>query len=247
MTDQPSAEELAQLRLRLDQSDRRTFEFVARLAHELRTPLGAILMWAHVLRTGRDTDRIPALDAIDASARAQSKMIENLLDVARAMAGRLRLLRSVVDLRTVVRAAIDASGPIANARGVALTEAIDADQVQVSGDPARLGQVVSNLIDNGIKFTSPGGSVDVRLTRTTSTARVAVRDTGRGLPREVLTDVFAPFGSPGDGEIRVAGSLGLGLAFVRLVTELHGGTVTADSEGPERGCTFTVDLPLQPG
>jgi signal transduction histidine kinase len=231
--------------LRLDQTDRRISEFVARMAHELRTPLGAILMWVHVLRMARDADRDAALDAIETSARSQSKIIEELLDVSRALTGRLRIERTTVDLGVVVQKAAAAMGQVAAARGVKLEIAIDSGEFQVEGDSARLGEMASHLVSNGIKFTPSGGSVEVRLTRSAGTARIVVRDTGRGIEPREIPGIFTAFRSGGDDERPPGGGLGLGLAFVRLLAELHHGVVSVNSEGPGRGSVFTVAIPLE--
>lgn len=237
--------EVEALRSRLQESDDRMHQFMARLAHELRTPLGAILMWAHVLRVGRDADRDVAVDAIEASARAESKLIGDLLDVAHAVAGRLRIERSTVDLRESVRMAVEAVGAAAVARAVRLDVSIADHPVEVSGDLKRLGQLVSNMVGNAIKFTPEGGVVDVQLMAAAGTARIVVRDTGRGIPRDELPDIFKAFRPSADLQRPAAGGLGLGLAFVRLVAELHGGTASAQSDGPGRGSTFVVEIPLQ--
>jgi signal transduction histidine kinase len=235
--------EIEHLRQRLEESDRRISEFVARLAHELRTPLGAILMWVHVLRTARDADRDSALDAIEASARSQSKTIGDLLDVSRAVTGRLRIDNASVDLDVVVHAATGALGPAAAARGVTLNVAAEGGPFQVKGDASRLGEMVSHLVSNGIKFTPAGGIVDVRLTRSGGTASIVVRDTGRGISTQELPGIFAAF-RPADDENPPSSGLGLGLAFVRLLAELHDGVVSGASEGVGRGSTFTVTIPL---
>jgi signal transduction histidine kinase len=238
--------EVETLSRRLAETDRRMCEFVARLAHELRSPLGAILMWVHVLRLDRADDRIPALDAIEVSARAQSKMIGTLLDVARALAGRLRIDQSSVDLRAPLHRAVEMLMPIANAQGVRLGVSVEGDRFQVKGDVVRLGEMVSNLVENGIRFTPSGGEVQIRLIAGGGSVRITVRDSGRGLRPEELPEIFTAFRSEGDAETRPSG-LGLGLALVRLLVELHGGVISADSEGPGRGCLFTIDIPLELG
>ena len=237
--------EIETLRLRLEQGDVRTFEFVARLAHELRAPLGALLMWSHVLRMGREADRDAALDAIDASARAQSKMIGNLLDVSRALAGQLRIEKVPVDLQEPLRLAVEAVTPAAQARSVVLNVAVDGGEFPVAGDAARLREVIAHVLDNAVKFTPEGGAADVSLARSGNSARIVVRDSGRGIARAELASIFIPFRPAGETTVRSAGGLGLSLAFARLVTDLHGGTITADSAGAGRGATFTLEIPLR--
>jgi signal transduction histidine kinase len=236
--------EIEVLRARLAQADERMSAFMARLAHELRTPLGAILMWAHVLRTGRDADRDGAIDAIDASARAQSKLIGDLLDLVRATAGRLRIDRAWLDLRGPVQLAVEGLRSAAEARAVMLEILVPDRPVDVMGDGSRLRDLVSSLVDNGIKFTPEGGSVDVRLLVAGPTARIVVRDTGRGIPREELPEIFGAFRSSTAADRPTTGGLGIGLAFVRLLAELHSGTVRAESDGSGRGSTFVVEIPL---
>ncbi len=234
------------LRARLNQSDSTIAEFVGRLAHELRSPLGAILMWAHVLRTAGDADRDVAVAAIEASARGQSKLIAQLLDVARALAGRLRIERVVLDLREPVRTAVEAATPAAVARSLSMKLSIPDGPVHVKGDQVRLRDMVSHLVGNAIKFTQDGGTIEVRLMASVDTARIVVRDTGRGVARDDLPDIFTAFRSSNDvGDRPVAGGLGLGLAFVRLLAELHGGSISVASDGLDRGATFVVEIPLQ--
>lgn len=236
--------EVASLRARLAEKDRQTSEFVARLAHELRTPLGAILMWAHVLRLGRDADRGAAIDAIETSARAESKIIARLLDVSRALVGRLKINRAILDLREPVRAALEDHRSDAHAHKVKIEIALGDESLSIVGDRDRLREIVSNLVSNGIKFNPPGGIVKVRLSRVGQHARLTVTDTGFGFERQDLPDIFNAFQGAGEGEIRAGAGLGLGLALARLLTELHEGAIRADSDGKGRGTVFTIDLPL---
>lgn len=237
-------EELEALRARLALADQQTCDLVSRLAHELRTPLGAILMWGHVLRGGRDADRDVALDAIDASARAQSRMIGALLDVCRGVAGRLRIERNPVDLAAAVSTALGSLSSVADTRKVRLVAALSQERITVSGDAARLVEVVTILVDNGLKFTPPEGEVSVALTADAATARVVVRDTGRGLTASAMATIFVPFRAAATGP--AAGGLGVGLALARQLAELHGGTLTASSAGVNAGATFTLALPRLP-
>lgn len=238
--------QVEELRKQLGDKEQRTSEFVARLAHELRTPLGAILMWAHVLRLGRDADRDAAIDAIESSAHAESRIIGRLLDVTRGLAGRLKINRATVDLGEAVRLAVEGHRRDAEARGVSLETGIDDPRICVHGDADRIREVVSNLVSNGIKFTPSGGEVRVSLTEVGRHARIIVRDTGPGLAGADGVDVFEPFRMVRDADVRTGVGLGLGLALARLIVDLHGGTIRADSPEPGKGATFTVDLPLVP-
>ena len=236
--------EVEVLRGRLGETDQRTSEVIARLAHELRTPLGAILMWSHVLRLGRDADRDAALDAIETSVRAESKIIGRLLDVTRGMAGRLKISRGPLDLAELLRLEIETHRKDAEARGVRLEAATGDQSIWMEGDADRIREVVSNLVSNGIKFTASGGEVRVLLTDADDHARIVVSDTGPGLAAAGSADIFAPFRTSRDADLRAGAGLGLGLALARILVDLHGGTIRADSPGPGQGARFTVDLPL---
>jgi signal transduction histidine kinase len=238
-------EEVEALRARLAVADQQTCDFVSRLAHELRTPLGAILMWGHVLRGGRESDRDGAITAIELSARAQSKMIGSLLDVCRGVTGRLRIESVAVDVSTVVRDAVAAMMPIAQTRNVTLTLKALAgpEPVRVSGDPVRVGEMVSILVDNALKFTPPQGTVQVALTADAATVRAIVRDSGRGLAAEELETLFVPFRPAAGGARAMSGGLGVGLALAKQLADLHHGTVSAESAGANTGSTFTLTLP----
>ena len=231
---------------RAEQASRLKDEFLATVSHELRTPLNAILGWARMLRAGTvGPDAMPrGLDSIERNATAQAQLIEDLLDISRIVAGRLRLEVVHVDLVPVIRAAIDAVKPAADAREVAVTAVLDDKTAVVSGDPQRLQQVVWNLLSNGIKFTPPHGRVDVRLERHDAHARIVVHDTGQGIKPEFLPHVFELFRQADAGPSRKQGGLGLGLAIVRRIVEMHGGTIQAESDGEGAGATFLVELPL---
>ena len=222
-------------------------EFLATLSHELPTPLGPILGWVQLLREDdTDTTLLPeALETIGRNATLQLRLIEDLLDVARITSGKLQLQPHRCDLRGIVTASLETVRLAADGKGIALDFAIAAEPVPVLGDPKRLQQVVWNLLSNAVKFTPRGGRVDVRVARDDGQASVSVRDTGKGIEPWFLPHVFGRFQQE-DESARTTGGLGLGLAIVRDLVELHGGTVSADSDGPGHGATFTVRLPLAP-
>jgi signal transduction histidine kinase/ActR/RegA family two-component response regulator len=221
-------------------------QFLAMLSHELRTPLTAVLGWAHTLRTGRmEPDRVQrAAAAIERSAESQRRLIEDLLDVTGIAAGRVRVLREATRLAGVVAAAVDAVNPRALDKDVAIVTTIDDEGLVVFGDPNRLQQIVWNLLWNAVKFTPAGGQIRLRARAAGGLAELTVSDSGVGIEPEFLPHVFGWF-RRADRDVRVADEgLGLGLALVRQLVELHGGTVRAASEGRNRGATFAVMLPL---
>src|SRR5205807_1332499 len=224
----------------------RTAEVVATLSHELRTPLNAILGWVRLLRSGTldaaGASRGP--EVIERNTRLLAQLIEDLLDVSRIITGKLRLDVGSIDLVSVIVAAMEAVQTAADAKGIRLETSLDPALGPVSADPSRLQQVVWNLLTNAIKFTPAGGRVDIRLERHDSMARVTVSDTGQGIRRELLPFVFDRFRQGETSIGRRYGGLGLGLAIVRHIVELHGGDVNAESAGEGRGAIFTVDLPL---
>jgi PAS domain S-box-containing protein len=221
-------------------------EFLATLSHELRTPLTAIVGWADMLVEPR-LDPIQAVHGIEVirrNAQAQVKMIDDLLDVSRIITGKLRLTVQPVDLGTIIMAAVDSERLAAEAKEIRLQLQLDSPSGQVSGDPDRLQQVIWNLVSNAIKFTPKGGRVLVRLERVNSHVEITVADTGKGIALEFLPRVFDRFRQEDATTTRTFGGLGLGLAIVRQLAELHGGTVQVDSAGEGQGSTFTVSLPL---
>ena len=223
-------------------------EFLATVSHELRTPLNAILGWSQMLKNrqlGAEETK-NALNTIERSARAQNQLIEDLLDVSRIITGKLRLDVREVNLSNVITAAVDATRPAAEAKTVHLQTLIDPQAGPISGDPDRLQQVVWNLLSNAIKFTPKNGRVQVRLERVNSHVEIVVSDTGKGIETEFLPHVFDRFRQSDGSMTRRHGGLGLGLAIVRQLVELHGGTVSVISEGADQGSTFTVTLPLLP-
>ena len=223
-------------------------EFFAMLSHELRTPLGAVLSWAHLLRSGRldAPGAARAVETIDRNARLQAQLINDLLDVSRITAGKLELDLRVVDPASVVEAALSALRPEADAAGLVVDAAIDHSLGALRADPDRLQQVMSNLLSNAIKFTPRGGRIEIRLERAGSAATIAVSDTGPGIGADLLPHVFERFRQGEGPATRRHGGLGLGLTIVRHLVELHGGTVEVESPGELGGATFIVRLPLLP-
>ncbi len=220
--------------------------FLAVVSHELRTPLSPILAWVQMLRDQRLDEQKAhhALETIERNARAQAQLIDDLLDVARIVSGKLRMEVRPVDLAAVIQAAVDVVRPAADAKDIRLQVDLDTETGKIAGDPDRLQQVLWNLLSNAVKFTPRGGRVQVALARVDSHVEIAVGDTGRGIPAEFLPHVFERFQQAETGTTRGQGGLGLGLAIVRHIVELHGGTVHVESGGPDRGATFTVTLPL---
>jgi PAS domain S-box-containing protein len=221
-------------------------EFLATLSHELRTPLNAILGWAQILSGGNrdENDLTEGLHAIERNARAQTQIIEDLLDMSRIISGKVRLDVQPVDLANVVQASLSTVQPAANAKGVRLRAVLDPLVGSVSGDPNRLQQVFWNLLTNAVKFTSRGGRVQVVLQRVDSHVEVNVVDTGEGIDPTFLPHVFDRFRQADASTTRKHGGLGLGLAIVKQLVELHGGSAWAKSPGAGHGSTFTVSLPL---
>jgi PAS domain S-box-containing protein len=218
--------------------------FLAMISHELRTPLSPIVAWARMLRRGMlDAEKSQyALGTIERNAQAQAQIIDDLLDISRIVAGKLRLQLTSVDLSAVIDAAIEVVRPAADAKGIQLLAVLDSEARMVTGDPARLQQVIWNLLSNAIKFTPNGGRVHIVLERVDSQIEIAVSDTGRGIPAEFLPHVFERFQQAETGSTRSYGGLGLGLAIVRHIVELHGGTVVAQSAGEGEGATFRVKM-----
>ncbi len=216
-------------------------DFLATVSHELRTPLHAIVGWVHLLKKDITQDRERAIDAIERNALVQARLIDDLLDVSRMIQGRFTLVVLPLDLRGAVQAALVTVGPAAAAKGVVLKLDDDAE-VRVFGDDARLQQVAWNLLSNAVKFTPRGGTVTVAVARVGSEARLRVTDTGEGIDPAFLPYVFEPFRQGASRSARAG--LGLGLAIVRQIVELHGGTVAVASDGRGKGATFTVMLPV---
>jgi len=221
-------------------------EFLATLSHELRTPLTSIVGWVYLLRSGKlDPAGVArGLETIDRNAMLQAQLVSDILDMSRILAARFRLNVRPLELAPVVAAAIDSLVPAASAKGIRLLPILDPSTGVVSGDADRLQQVAWNLLSNAIKFTPPGGRVQVRLARAEGHAEITVEDTGPGIRPEVLPHVFELFRQGDSSNTRAHGGLGLGLAVVRQLVELHGGTVHAASAGEGAGAAFTIRLPL---
>ena len=228
-----------------EQANRLKDQFLANISHELRTPLNAVLGWADVLRRGgrlAETQRAAGLDAIYRSGKRQAQLIDDLLDVARIMSGKLRLDESVVDFRAVIRDALLAVQPSAAAKRLEMR--IDAEPVSlIYADASRLQQVAANLLSNAVKFTPSGGAVNVRLRQVDSDVELEVADTGEGIAPDFLPCVFEAFRQADGSTTRARGGLGLGLSIVKHLVEAHRGSVQVRSEGAGRGATFTVRLP----
>jgi PAS domain S-box-containing protein len=223
-------------------------EFLAVISHELRTPLNAILGWVHMLRDNAvpEARRGHALETIERNARAQNQLIEDLLDVSRIVSGKLRLNVSPVDLQSVVERAIETVRPAASAKTISLKATLNPDVGLVMGDADRLQQVVWNLLSNAVKFSPKESHVHIVLCKRDSNMELAVRDHGQGIDPFFLPHVFERFRQAEVGATRGAGGLGLGLAIVRNLVELHGGNIRVESEGLGRGAAFTVSLPISP-
>jgi PAS domain S-box-containing protein len=221
-------------------------EFLSTLSHELRTPLTAIVGWIYLLRGGRldEPGRVRALDAIDRNAGAQSQVISDILDLSRIVGARFRLDVRPIEVAPVVAAALETLMPAANARGIKMQTVLDPSAGLVSGDTDRLRQVVWNLVSNAIKFTPKGGRVTTRVERAEPNVVITVEDSGVGISPAVLPHVFERFRQGDSSNTRNHGGLGLGLAVVRHLVELHGGQVTAASGGDGQGASFTVTIPL---
>ena len=238
--------ENAALYLSAQESSRLKDEFLATLSHELRTPLNAILGYTRMVRAGLmgGEKQVRALETIERNAGALTRIVEDVLDISRIIAGKLRLRVQQVDLGTVVTAAIDAVRPAADAKGVRIERVLEAPEVPVSGDPDRLQQVAWNLLSNAVKFTPRGGKVQVNLLRVNSHVEVIVSDTGIGISADFLPHVFERFRQADGGISRERGGLGLGLSICKNLVELHGGTIEAASAGENQGATFRIKLPV---
>jgi signal transduction histidine kinase/ActR/RegA family two-component response regulator len=221
-------------------------QFLAIVSHELRTPLNSILGWADMLSKGHLEGplRDRAVRGIGQGARRQARLIEDLLDVARIASGKMRLDRSLVDLRDVVRDALLVAQPAADEKGIRVAFDADNSLGRVYGDAARLQQVASNLVSNALKFTPPGGAVHVRLRRSGNDIEMIVTDTGQGIVPEFLSSVFEVFRQADGSTTRMHSGLGLGLSIVKSLVEAHSGIVSVHSAGQDRGATFIVRLPI---
>jgi len=249
ITEQRQArKELDEAYRQAEESSRLKEEFLATISHELRTPLSAILGWARMLRLGQlsKENAAKALDTIERNARAQAQLIDDLLDVSRIVTGKLRMDVRPSDPNSFIDAAVEAVRPAAEAKGVRVQKVIDTGLISIPGDPVRLQQVIWNLLSNAIKFTPRGGRVQIRSERVNSHLEIVVSDTGQGISPDFLPHVFDRFRQADQKASRQHGGMGLGLAIVRHLVELHGGNVSATSQGEGQGATFTVRLPISP-
>jgi CheY-like chemotaxis protein len=239
------ANSLRQSEAELQAANRAKDEFLATLSHELRTPMTAIMGWSKLLSEELDEEtRLVAIDAIQKSSATQSQLIEDLLDVSRITAGKMKIDPEAIELAPVVHAAASAVAPAAEAKGVIVNLEVPDTPVVVFGDPARLQQVVWNLLSNAVKFTPPDGHVVVRLAIAGNEAVLDVIDSGQGIEPQFLPHVFERFRQADSSTTRAYTGLGLGLAIVRHLVEMHGGKVSAHSEGEQKGSRFTVRLPV---
>jgi signal transduction histidine kinase/ActR/RegA family two-component response regulator len=238
--------EAQQAREEAEGANRAKDEFLAVVSHELRTPLNAILGWATMLRGGRidAATSATALEAIERNARAQAQLIEDILDVSRIITGKLHLKLQPLNLRDVIEAATATVRPAAEAKDIRLYLSLNAFAQPIQGDPVRLQQVVWNLLINAIKFTPLGGCIEVQLEQSDSWQEIVVKDNGEGLDPQFLPHAFERFRQSDSSSRRQHGGLGLGLALVRHIVEIHGGHADVTSEGLGKGATFKVSLPL---
>jgi PAS domain S-box-containing protein len=230
-----------------ESSNRLKDEFLATLSHELRTPLTAVLGWLNLLQSGKldEPTRLQALNTIERNANAQAQLIEDILDVSRIITGKSGLMVRPFDLQGVIDAAIASVHPAAEAKQIRIEKIIDDKASMISGDANRLQQVIWNLLSNAVKFTPKEGRITVRLQRVNSHTQIMVSDTGQGISPEFLPYVFDRFRQADSTSTRAHSGLGLGLAIVRHLVEMHGGSVRAESDGEGRGATFILDLPVR--
>lgn len=235
------------LRQEVERANRSRDDFLALLAHELRSPLNAILGWVRMLRTGiSDKEQAAkALEVIERNAESQNRLIEDIFDASRISSGKLHINEQTVSLNETISSAVESIRPTANAKNISLEIALDAaESANVMGDPDRLRQIVANLLSNAVKFTPKGGRIIVSLECSDSMACLVIEDNGQGIGAELLPHVFDRYAQANKDSTRGKAGLGLGLPLVRKLVERHGGKITAESAGEGRGATFTVKLPL---
>jgi signal transduction histidine kinase/ActR/RegA family two-component response regulator len=235
-------------RAEAETANRMKDEFLATVSHEIRTPLNAIIGWSHLLRTGRldEATAARAVETIDRNAKSQAQLIEDILDVSRMITGKLRLNNEPVDIASVINAAIDSVQLAIDSKDLKLEVTLDPSARHTLGDASRLQQVVWNLLANAIKFTPSGGRIEVKVERAGRNLQIRVSDTGQGIVADFLPFIFDRFRQADGTTTREHGGLGLGLAIVRHLVELHGGTIKAGSAGEGKGATFIINLPLAP-
>jgi PAS domain S-box-containing protein len=234
-----------ELRAAAESANRLKDDFLSILSHELRTPLTSIIGWTSLLREHQlDATALRAVDTIDRNARTQQRLTEEILDVSRIASGKFTFEPCAIELQPVIEAALDSIRPAAEARKIRLDTSLISPGAMVHGDPDRLLQMASNVLSNALKFTPPGGTVHVKLRREDSSIQLTVSDTGEGIDPKFLPHVFDRFRQANSSTTRRHGGLGLGLAIVRHIVELHGGTIRAESGGREKGATFVINLPI---
>ena len=246
--DQKLAEQAAQkAEEQTENASRAKDEFLAILSHELRTPLSAILGWVQLLEMGvlNEAESKEAIRTIKEQAKVQSQLVEDLLEVSRIINGKFHMRDESVELPAVVAASIEAIKPAAAERGLMIERGAWDDSLFVRGDPQRLQQVTTNLLTNAVKFTPAGGKIVVGMERVQTSVRMTVTDTGRGIPADMLRKIFDRFQQADSSPTRSQGGMGLGLSIANHIVTLHGGAITAESEGKDRGSTFSVLLPMQ--
>lgn len=237
-------DELLQAKKQAEAATRTKDEFLSIVSHELRTPLNAIMGWVQILEAGKPDEAAirRGIEVIGRNARAQTKLIEDILDYARITSGKLKLEIRRIDLSKVIEGAMESIVPLAEAKSINLQTVLPPN-VFVSGDAVRLQQVLWNLLQNAIKFTPENGKVEVKIEQVEEMAEISVSDTGKGISPDFLPFIFERFQQADPNKSRRTSGLGLGLAIVRQIVELHSGTIHVESEGENKGATFTVKLP----